>query len=130
VVTFPLSHQNPAGTFPPPPSILGMERPGRHFRDSYPIPNLRICGCIPSHPYTFMTIFFMEKRKYCRITLMSKRGVNFYACSSTRWQFVQICTTSALSIMIQLHLHTTENKLDEADSHISYDGKKTVVSYY
>ena len=37
-------------------------------------------------PYTFMAIFLMEKRKHCRITLMTKRGVNFYVCSSTgRW---------------------------------------------
>ena len=48
--------------------------------------------------------FFMKNRKYCRLPLMTKSGVHFSVCSSTRWQCVQTCTTSALSIRKQLQV--------------------------
>lgn len=92
MVTFLLPHQNPVCTFPPLPSAWGMEGPGPHFRDSYLVPSLRICVCIPPQPKTFIAIFLVEKRKRCRLLLMTKRGVHFYVCSSTRWRCVQICT--------------------------------------
>jgi hypothetical protein len=92
VVTFPLPHQTPVCTFPPLPSVLGMDRPGRHFRDSYLVPSLRICGCVPPHPLNLHGDFLMDKKKHCGLHLITKRGVNFYVCSSTRWRFVQICT--------------------------------------
>jgi len=75
MVIFPLPHQNPVCTFPPFPSVSEMERPRRLFCDSHLVPSLRIYGCVPPHPVNLHGDFLMDKRKHCRLHLITKRRV-------------------------------------------------------
>jgi hypothetical protein len=80
-------------------SVSGMERPGCQFRESYLVPSLRICGCIPSHPLNFHGVF-----KYRRELL----SVCCVLCSLLFCHIVPLCiTVFLLCIVLFMFLYCT-----------------------